>query len=128
MQDHLNAGIDCPRRGRGRFRFRPPDICRAMGDLTLQVRQAYGVEIGHTNRANSRRGKIQNERTSQTACTDHQNSCGGQPGLPGSADFTKYDVTRISLQLLVGQWVRPRRKLSHSLRLTHTCKDATRPR
>jgi hypothetical protein len=81
----------------------PAEVRSAVDDLALQIGQRHGIVIDDAERADARRGEIEQHRRAEPAGADHQHPGAAQRELARSTDLAQYDVAGVSLELLVGQ-------------------------
>jgi hypothetical protein len=80
--------------------FRMTDVGRAVNDLPLQVRQADMVIIDNADGADSGSGQILDQRRTEAAGPNHQDTCLFQPCLAGATDFRQNQMAGITLDFV----------------------------
>jgi hypothetical protein len=94
--DDRDQRVDRARTRRSRSDLCPADVGRGVGNLTLQVGQLDHVIIDDPQRANARRGQIQQQGTTEATGADHQHPGIAQAALPDTADLLQQDVAGVA--------------------------------
>ena len=96
--DRLDArtGIDREAGGAGGVGLGAPHPIGGVGDLTLQVRDLDGVEVGEGQAPDAGRGEVHRDRRTEPAEPDDQGVRLVEAALPGRADLRQREVARVA--------------------------------
>ena len=100
MQDHLDVRVDLGDRLLGGLGLGLADVGDAVDDLALQVRLVDRVEVHDAERADARRGQIEQGRRAEAARAHDENLRVLQALLPGHAHVGDNQVARVALHLV----------------------------
>jgi hypothetical protein len=76
-----------------------------MDNLPVQVAKLHFVRVDDADPADTRRGKIQKRRRSQSACAHDQYACAFQPGLSCRPDLRHADLPLKAKVVFIGEIV-----------------------
>src|SRR5437588_2936236 len=98
---YLHVRVDVAQTVARRLDLGPPNVLRAVHDLSLQVRRVNHVEVNDAERADARRRKVHAPGHTKSPSPDRQNARGLQTPLPLHADFGHDEVTAVARNLFV---------------------------
>ena len=101
----LDRRVQRLRRGGGLLDLRGADAGGGVDDLAVQVGQFDLLVIKDRDMADACRGKVEDDRRSEPACADNEDTRREKPFLPVLADRWHDDLTGVAFKILVAQHV-----------------------
>ena len=101
MQNHFGIGIDPINGLAGGLGFGPAHVRGAVDDLPLQIGKIHGIEIQHTQLADSGRGQVHRDGRTEAAGANAKDAGGTDFLLTSQAHFRQDQVSRVAANFVI---------------------------